>query len=132
MKKCPKCGSEDIVITIQYRKSLLLRLLKFACIIVIFITIISNMAEIIQDSAFENSESIYTITTQIQLSDKVTPDNIPDGRNNPISAADGLLLGFTILFIFLEIMQQWIESKKCICCVCKDCKEIWTINQTLE
>lgn len=132
MKKCPKCGSEDIVITIQYRKSLLLRLLKFACIIALFAIIISNMAEIIDNSAWNNNSNTCIETSMQLCSDKVTPDNIPDGRNQLITDVSGLLLGFSILFVFLEIMQQWVESKKYICCVCKDCKEMWNVNVPIE
>ncbi len=129
--KCPECNCEDIAITVQYRKSTLFRILKFFCIIAIFVTIISNMAEIIQLNELEQTTYIPSVSTQI-MSVTVTPDNTPAGYASPITPTICFLIVFTIALIFCEIMQQWIESKKRVYYVCKQCNKIWFTQDTIE
>lgn len=130
MKKCSTCGCENLAVTVQYRKTIFFRILKFLCLIAIFATIILNIKEIMQYDEFTYNANLV-VTTQIQISDKVTPDKIPDGQAT-IDSTGIILLGLTIALIFCEIMKQWIESKKCIYYVCKGCDKIWCICENIE
>ena len=129
--KCPSCGCDDTAITVQYRKSTIIRILKFIFIIAIFLTVVLNMAEVVQYNELGNNSALSVVTTQITISDKTSPDNIPDGYVT-INPTGPIILALTVALVFCEFLLQYIESKKCICCVCKKCGKIWHINENID
>ena len=128
--KCPECGCEDIAITVQYRKSTLCRVIRFFILIALFYTIIFNMAEIITLNEIDNSATVYNVSSIIQTT--VTEDNIPGAIAQPITPAIAIIVSLSIALIFCEIMLQWIESKKRVYYVCKQCNKIWFTQDTIE
>ena len=128
--KCPKCNCEDIAITVQYHKSTICRIIKFFLLLAIFATIILNMAEVIQFNEFDKVSQTASMSAQIKPI-QYNPDNTPDGYVG-LNPTGPTLLAFTTALIFCEIIKQWLESKKCIYCVCKQCNKIWIANDILE
>ncbi len=133
--KCPNCGSEDIAMNVQRKKTVILRIVRFVLLVIIFFTIIMNMAEIIQWSFYDETQQTQAVSTEINYiqqteetkiiqANKVTPSDEPSGvaKQNPT----GLVL-FSIFFglIFTEIGLQIIESKNRLCLICKDCRYVW-------
>ena len=128
-KKCKKCGSENIIITVQYRKCVWLRLLKFAFLVAIFLVTLMNMAEVIQFDEIGKDLSLPDTTyTTINYINVV--DNQQSGASYPAGVAKQNPTGFIIfwlvfVWIIIEIFQQWVESKTRIYYACKECGEIW-------
>ena len=121
--KCEKCNSTDVIISVQYCKSTVCRILKFICLIAILITAVSNMAAIIQyDEIGKNLQTQDSIILMIPI--EYTPDTIPDGivETNPTGIIISIL---AIVAIIIDVIQQWIESKPRIYYFCKSCGEIW-------
>ena len=125
--KCPKCNCEDIAISVGYRKSTIYRILRFLIIVAIFATIVLNMAEVIQFDELEKTAQtsyIYTISTSENLLQG------PAGYT-VINPTGPILFGLTAALILVEIVRIIIESKKRIYYVCKQCNEIWDIEEEI-
>lgn len=129
-RTCPICGSEKIIVTVQYRKMPLIRILKIICIIALIATVVFNMAEIIQYNNLDKSSQIATIT-YIPI-DITSPSQNPSGYaggGNPT----GILLGiFLFILLILESVQQWFESKTRIYYACEDCNHSWFQQEELN
>ena len=124
---CPNCNNEDIAITIQYKKSLLIRFLKFACIILLVFTVITNMKEIMQFNFYANNTNTNQsiITTSILLTAQ-QPIGIIFNPTGPI------IMSQIIGWIFFEILQQYVETKPRIYYICKKCGKIWHEDEEIN
>lgn len=131
---CKNCHSENVVITIQYHKSTICRVLKFICIIGLLLTVILNMAEVIQyddlGNKLQTPENTYTIQN---VCEDITPinstiNNQPSGyvKVNPTGF---IILALILVLTLIEFTQQYFESKMRIYYYCKDCGEIWHENE---
>lgn len=126
--KCPKCNCEDIAISVGYRKSTIYRILRFLIIVAIFATIVLNMAEVIR---YNELEKFSNMSSYMQATfTSYNPDNIPDGYYG-LNPTGPILLGLTTALILVEIVRIIIESKKRIYYVCKQCNEIWDIEEEI-
>lgn len=124
---CPNCNNEDITITIQYKKSLLIRFLKFACIILLVFTVITNMKEIMQFNFYANNTNTNQsiITTSILLTAQQPIGTI----FNPTGP---IIMSQIIGWIFFEILQQYVETKPRIYYICKKCGKIWHEDEEIN
>lgn len=123
--KCDKCGCEDVAITVQYRKANILRVVNFLLIIAIFLTTIFNMGEIVLYEVLDKiSQQNIVNTVQTAMPMKTT------GDTQAFAVADTYVIGPIIIFLVIllvicKIAQYWIESKKRVYYVCKNCGQIW-------
>ena len=90
--ECPECKSKNIAIITEYHKSIISRIIKSICLILLTVIVFNNL------SAF-------------------------------LSNNEKLPLSFTVILILIllltDIIQQYIEGKTHIQCVCKDCGSFW-------
>lgn len=118
--KCPKCGGHDIVLTVQYRRCSILRIINALLIITIFLITIFNMAEIILYEALnEATQNIKQTSIPLFMTTGgyfTTADTYTAGP---------LIVIFIIVLAIGEISQHWIERKPRLYYICKDCKKIW-------
>ena len=94
--KCSRCKNDDITLITEYHKSLICRVLKILCLIVIFSIVITYLPAVMSNEA------------QMPL---------------PI------LIVLSLVFVILECVQLYIESKTNIQCVCKKCGNYWIHNE---
>lgn len=121
--KCPKCQSKDISITVQYRKSWILRTVNTLLIIAIFLTTIFNMGEIILYETLDTAlQENITPTTQMIMPMKTTGSQFAVADTY---IAGPLIVCFVIMLAIFEIWQHYFEAKPRVYYICKDCNEVW-------
>ena len=121
--KCEKCNSTDVIISVQYCKSTVCRILKFICLIAILITAVLNMAAIIQyDEIGKNLQAQDTTITIQAIANTYTSKPAGVVPTNPTGI---IILFLAIAAIIIDSIQQWIESKPRVYYYCKTCGEIW-------
>ena len=94
--KCSRCKNEEITLLTEYHKSIICRILKTLCLVVIALISIAYLPEVIN-----NQEKIPT----------------------PI------IITIFLVFIIIQCIQLYIESKTNIQCVCKKCGNYWIHNK---
>ena len=127
--QCPECGHEDIAISVTYRKSTLCRIIRFFLLAFLCYVIVFNMAEIITFNLWDKTGAAYTTATIIPT---VSEDKIPDGVGDPITVTIYTIISLAFSLTINEIFLQWIESKKRIYYVCKECEHTWFTQDTIE
>ena len=126
--KCPFCGCTDIAISVQYRKSTIFRALKFAFIIALLLTIIFNMAEILEYYELDKTNQAQAAATLIQQASS----NEPSGVVKSSYIAAPLIIVFIIGLVACELALLFEERKTRVYFICKDCYHHWYENDFFE
>ena len=103
--QCPNCKSENVVSTVTYRKAVIIRILKFICIMSFLIVAINNLYELIS----------YSPTTEL------IKETAKTDQNKDIIISNT----FAGISILLQIVQYCIERNACIIHLCKNCNHTW-------
>ena len=122
--KCPKCESENLAVTVQYKKATLWRILKFLSIIALLFTVILNMAEVIEYYELDKKAQTTLETVGMIVPTGMTGPSTPLGVADTYKAAP-LICWFLIQTMCFGLIQIYVESKPRIFYVCKDCNECW-------
>ena len=97
--KCPKCGSEEIHISIITTKSTICRIIKTVFIGVAIIMFAAQIFQLLRNIAEFNDEPTYETAL--------------------------FFIVFALLSIIFHCLQLFLERKDTMQCICKKCKHTW-------
>lgn len=105
---CPICGKEDLVITTQYRKTRLFRVLTYICVVVAAIMLVAFL---------------YQPLYEFILIAKGTNSSNPEVTEIPFSL--GFFVVAAILSAIFYGIQQHLEKQIIAVYTCKTCGHTW-------
>lgn len=128
--KCPECKNDDTLISTQYQKAPLWRILKFSCLIIAIILLACVFYEVIVDVQTANSAQIKQSAFQFTAG---VIDNQTNAGETPSAIARGSLppatFGWFIIFLILATIfygiQTYKERQIIAVYTCKKCGNTW-------
>lgn len=128
--KCPECKNDEILISTQYQKAPLWRILKFSCLIIAIILLACVFYYAILDVQTANSaqieQSAFQFTAGV-IDNQTNAGETPSGivRETLPPSAFGWFIIFLILATTFYGIQTYKERKIITVYTCKKCGNTW-------
>ena len=127
---CPKCQNDEILISTQYQKAPLWKILKFSCLIIAVILLACVFYEAIVKNQTVNSAQIEQSAFQFAagvIDNQTTAGETPSGivRETLPPSAFGWFIIFLILATIFYGIQTYKERKIIAAYTCKKCGNTW-------
>ena len=130
---CPRCGSRELSLVTEAKKSIWLRLLEVLLAISLAITFFSNLLDLWNwniDTAETNSAYVTTTQEHESIEDIVGVSTPPIHTTNDDKSED-VISRIIFLIIALGVCRVAIylrELRVQINAICKNCGQFWIIN----